>query len=96
MLTIGDGLFGDRINNLSVPQRWRTFGNAAPNSPFFSRDPVAIDCVMADFLRVESGETPSANDYLRLAAEAGLGVYERGDPWGSGYSWIVYERVNLT
>jgi uncharacterized protein (DUF362 family) len=96
VLTIGDGLFGDRINNLSVPQRWRTFGNAAPNSLFFSRDPVAIDCVMADFLRAESGETPSADDYLRLAAEAGLGVYERGDPWGSRYSRIVYERVNLT
>ncbi len=96
MLKIGDGLFGDKINNLSVPQRWHTFGNAAPSSLFFSRDPVAIDCVMANFLRAESSETPSADDYLHLTAEARLGVYERGDPLGSGYSRIVYERVNLT
>ncbi|MCS6839944.1 MAG: DUF362 domain-containing protein [Roseiflexus sp.] len=96
ILTIGDGLFGNPVNNISAPSRWRTFGNTAPNSLFFSRDPVAIDCVMADFLRTESGETPGADFYLRLASAAGLGVYERGDPWGRGYNLIVYERVNLS
>ncbi|MFQ3632081.1 DUF362 domain-containing protein [Roseiflexus sp.] len=96
ILTIGDGLFGNPVNNISAPRRWRTFGDAAPNSLFFSRDPVAIDCVMADYLRAESGETPGSDVYLRLAAAAGLGVYERGDPWSRGYEQIVYERVNLS
>lgn len=96
ILTIGDGLFGNPVNNISAPRRWRTFGNAAPNSLFFSRDPVAIDCVMADYLRAESGEIAGADNYLRLAGAAGLGVYERGDPWGNGYSVITYERVNLS
>ncbi len=97
ILTIGDGLFGNSVNNISAPRRWRTFGDAAPNSLFFSRDPVAIDCVMADYLRAENnGEIAGADYYLRLASAAGLGVYERGDPWGGGYQAITYERINLS
>jgi hypothetical protein len=96
ILTIGDGLFGNPVNNISAPRRWRTFGNAAPNSLFFSRDPVAIDCILSDYLRAESGEIAGADHYLRLAGAAGLGVYERGDPWGGGYHQIVYERINLS
>lgn len=34
----------------------------------------------------------SAADYLRLAAGAGLGIYEQGGPWGSGYSQINAPR----
>lgn len=30
-----------------------TFGNKPPNSLFFATDPVAIDCVMYDFLDAE-------------------------------------------
>jgi hypothetical protein len=37
-----------------------------------------------------------ATDYLRLAAAAGLGVYESGDPWGSGYSHIDYVKITVT
>ena len=29
-----------------------------------------------------------------LAGQAGLGVYERGDPWGSGYHQISYQRID--
>ena len=61
----------------------------------FSRDPVAADCVMIGLLNAEWGVTDAAYDYLRLAQEAGLGTFEKGDPWGAGYSRIDYARISL-
>jgi hypothetical protein len=102
VLTIGDGLFGDRESNVSKPTPWDTFGGQAANSLFFATDPVALDSVMCDFLDLEGfhgGIYEGSDDYLRLAEAAGLGVFERGDPWqepwGSGYSRITYRRVEL-
>jgi len=102
VLTIGDGLFGDRRKNDEKPTPWNTFGGEAPNSLFFATDPVAIDCVMCDFLHAEGyegGVYSMSDDYLKLADAAGLGTYERGDPWqepwGSGYSQIDYRRIEL-
>ena len=54
VLTIADGLFGSRLGG-AVPVLWSTFGNRAPNSLFFATDPVAVDCVMCDFLTAEFG-----------------------------------------
>ena len=100
VLTIGDGLFAARHYS-EPPVPWTTFGNQVPSSLFFARDPVAVDCVMHDLLAAEpeTGVPEGANNYLRLAAEAGLGVFERGDPWqepyGSSYSSIQYIRVEV-
>ncbi len=55
VLTMADGLYGSKGDQASVPKRWTIFGNQAPNSMFFSRDPVAIDSVMYDFLEAEAG-----------------------------------------
>lgn len=94
VLTIGDMLFGaPSVHAEPVP--WRSFGQQAPNSLLFSRDPVAIDCVMCDLLRAEWGLTEAAYDYLRLAEARGLGVFERGEPWSAGYQKINYVRVDL-
>ena len=97
VLVLGDGLFASRDNTNVVPTRWQTFGNQFPNSLFFARDPVAVDCVMYDLLAAEGCPYAwdEATDYLRVAAAAGLGVYEHGDPWGSGYSHIDYVKINL-
>lgn len=76
VLTIGDGIYGSRGNQSSVPGPWVTFDNEAPNSLFFSQDPVAMDCVMYDFLEAEAEVEPGADDYLKLAAQVGLGVFE--------------------
>ncbi|MBN2391122.1 MAG: DUF362 domain-containing protein [Anaerolineae bacterium] len=95
VLTIGDGLFGNWENNISKPQRWSTFGNAAANSLLFSADPVAIDCVMCDLLSAETWMFDAYDDYLVCAAASGLGIYEQGDPWGSGYQQIEYLKVEL-
>jgi hypothetical protein len=104
VLTIGDGLFGASDAG-EAPTRWSTFGNQSPNSLFFSGDPVAIDCVMCDFLRHEWGLRSGAYDYLFVAQTEGLGVCEGtsnepgGDPWeqpyGNGYSDIQYVRIDL-
>ena len=92
VLTIGDALYGAPGWN-AVPVPWRQFGNQVPNSLLFSRDPVAIDCVMCDMLRAEWGVIDAAYDYLRLAQERGLGTFERGEPFGSGYRQLDYVRV---
>jgi hypothetical protein len=105
VLTLGDGLYGAFGATAGVPTYWNTFGDA-PNSLFLAADPVAVDCVMADFL-VSEGVISRAHtyDYLFCAAEAGLGICEGirdnpgGDPWqlpyGSGYSSIHYTRIEI-
>jgi hypothetical protein len=98
-LIVGDGLYGSLTNTARLPSRWSTFGSDAPNSLFLAVDPVAIDCVMFDILDAEPVYHPrwsgSDNDYLELAASAGLGVFERGDLWGGGYNQIDYLKIEL-
>lgn len=99
VLVIGDGLFGNRVSQSGKPQRWSTFGDGAPNSLIFATDPVAADSVMCDLLAAEGSVPAMADDYLMLAANAGLGTFERGDPWlqpyGSGYNAILYIRRDI-
>lgn len=96
VLTIGDGLFAARQFS-SNPEVWTTFSNKVPNSLFFAADPVAIDCVMHDFLAAELGLglTPESNRYLYLAGNAGLGVYESINPWTQTYTDIKYTKIEL-
>ena len=97
VLVVGDALFG-AFGAKATPTRWSSFGNDAPNSLFFSSDPVAADCVMFDILDAEPVFHPRGDfcdNYLVLASSAGLGVFERGDPWGSGYLSIDYHRIEL-
>lgn len=101
VLTIGDGIYGSRRYQNTPPQPWSTFGDTSPCSLFFSTDPIAIDCVMHDLLKAERGDSQPgvSNSYLELAGNAGLGIFEAGDPWqtpyGSGYRKIVYQRIDL-
>ena len=94
-LTVGDGLFGARISQGGeVPSLWPSFGNKSPNSLFFSRDPVAIDCVMYDFLKAESGVPSGSDDYLKLANQRGFGTFEHWDA-AHEYQIIDYRRIEL-
>jgi hypothetical protein len=104
VLTVGDALFGNWNSVSGSPKKWITFGDEAPNSLFFSADPVALDSVMADYIDLERQAQglgtlhPKARDYLKLAARTGLGIHEKGDPWrlprGSGYRRIFYCYFN--
>jgi len=102
---MADALYGAFGAVAVPPTSWNTFGDA-PNSLLYSRDPVAIDCVMVDLLRAEAGVyDDAAYDYLFTAQQAGLGTCEGtrsnpgGDPWqtpyGSGYNKIQYTRIDL-
>jgi hypothetical protein len=93
VLTVGDALFGASAVG-ATPAPWTTFGGS-PNSLLFSRDAVAIDCVMSDLLRAEWGLDDAAYDYLMLAEQWGLGTFEEGDPWGGGYNLLAYRYVEL-
>jgi uncharacterized protein (DUF362 family) len=99
VLTIGDGLYGSRGSQDSVPEPWATFDNDSPRSLFFSQDPVAIDSVMYDFLQDEAGIQDHGDDYLVLAAQAGLGVFEHRNPGASNredwYSQIDYRYLDM-
>ena len=46
-------------------------------------------------LAAETNLLPGADAYLPLAGAAGLGTFERGDPWGAGYETIRYVRREL-
>lgn len=94
ILTISDSLFAAKMFDVR-PTTWTTFGGAVPNSLFFATDPVAIDCVMCDFLAAEISLDAMSDTYLKLAEQANLGVYERGNPWGGGYSRINYYKLTL-
>lgn len=99
ILTIGDGIYGGLVQWDTSPSPWQTFENQAPASLFFSTDPVSIDCVMADYIQAEVGLAPHTDFYLQQAAARGMGIFERGNPWlqpyGSGYSKIRYQRIEI-
>ena len=96
VLTVGDGLYGARIDNYSeIPSPWPTFGHQSPNSLFFSIDPVAIDCVMYDFLDWEGGVPAGSDNYLKLAHTAGLGAFEHWDA-AHQYHTIDYQRIEVS
>jgi uncharacterized protein (DUF362 family) len=98
-LVVGDALFGHWETNGYKPKPWNnTFGNrygkGSPDSLFFATDPVAADSVMADILEAEAWINDEPDEYMNLAEQQGLGVYERGDPWGSGYSRIDFVKCD--
>jgi len=99
VLTIGGGLYGSRGAQDSVPEPWTTLSNKSPRSLFFSQDPVALDSVMYDFLEAEAGVQNHGDDYLALAANAGLGVFEHRAPGASSreewYSQIDYRYLDM-
>ena len=101
ILTLDDGLFGQRSSHTKPPDAWETFqthlGTPSPNSLFFATDPVAADSVMADIIRAEASWRVEdwTLRYLQLAEAAGLGLFEKGDPWGAGYNRLDYVRLLL-
>jgi hypothetical protein len=96
VLIMADALFCSRNGFDKAPVMWETFGNQPPNSLLFAADPVAIDSVMCDFIDIERGGLETSTDlYLSIAAQAGLGVYERGNPWTDTYAQINYLKTDL-
>ncbi|MHC4946409.1 MAG: DUF362 domain-containing protein, partial [Planctomycetota bacterium] len=86
VLTLGDCLFGHWEDTIGTPPPWLTFAGA-PNSLFFSADPVSADSVMTAILeaeRIAQGIGPvieGTRDFLVIAQKEGMGIFEQGDPW---------------
>lgn len=97
-IIIADGIFGvfDRGEGAGK-QPWMTLDNDFPESIFLSKDPVAIDAVMAGIVareREKRGLTVLSHEYLKDAADQGLGTSEfRKDP--KALSRIRYEELSV-
>jgi uncharacterized protein (DUF362 family) len=93
-LILGDGLFGNPHGHLQPPERWAIFGNDDPNMLFFSRDPVALDSVMMDYIVAERG--PQEHEHLHAAMALGLGVHDHWDSFEhKHYHLIDYKIIGL-
>jgi len=88
-LIIGDGIYGNHYNNYSVPTRWSVFGNDWPKRVFLSTDPVAMDCVMYDFLDWQNPRTATHENYIVCAANANQGIRDHWNgPTDRTYAFI--------
>ena len=96
-LIISDGLFGSwshLIYDGGLVHPWNTFGNGAPNSMFFSLDPVALDSIMYDYIYSETntrGIYLEDAHFLHDAAARNLGTHEHRP-----YSRIQYKEVDAS
>lgn len=69
VLVVGDGIYSHSYSNTQPP-------NLNPEVILMSKDPVAADSVMFDYLHTLNGRSAYMQNYLHLAAEAGLGVHD--------------------
>jgi uncharacterized protein (DUF362 family) len=97
-IIIADAIFGvfDRGEGTGK-QPWKTFHDKFPESILISKDPVAIDSIMASFVARERKMRSLpvlSHDYLIDAAERGLGACEfLAD--NRPFSKIPYEEVSV-
>ena len=83
MLIVGDGLFAAKHLHFWARKPGQLSATRYPIACFLSTDPVAIDCVMHDFVAAEMTDlTPHANDYLRARRRGGAGGFRARRPLG--------------
>ncbi len=98
-LLFGDALFGLYNGGpYGEPMQWSTFpGGPTPNSIFLSKDPVAHESVMIDYLIAEQehhGISVISHEFLHDASQYHeLGVHEHRGPGGK-YNRILYRQIN--
>jgi uncharacterized protein (DUF362 family) len=99
VLILGDGIYGNWEDNFSHPRPWTVFGNQAwPKRIFLSRDPVAIDCVMYDFLQWQRRDLAEYHETCMIAgARANQGTR---DHWNNAdekkYGVIDFAQREIT
>jgi uncharacterized protein (DUF362 family) len=69
VLVVGDGIYSHSYSNTQPP-------NLNPEVILMSKDPVAADSVMFDYLHTLNSRSAYMQNYLHLAAQAGLGVHD--------------------
>lgn len=93
ILIVGDGLYGNWYSNYEEPRKWKTSDNTALNRLFFSKNPVAIDSVMYDFLSAETFMDPGSDDYLHIASSKGMGIHEHRSK-NNTYNLLNYIKID--
>ena len=99
VLILGDGIYGNWEFNYTEPRRWSVFGDQSwPKRIFLSRDPVAIDCVMYDFLQWQrQGLAERYETCMVAGADANQGTR---DHWNNAmekkYSLIDFVQRDIT
>lgn len=92
-LILADAVYGSWTNNYSEPQPWsRAFGGDRwPKRIFLSRDPVAMDSVLYDFLQWQRQDLTTGQEaYLREAARRGQGIRDHwNNPTERKYALIT-------
>jgi hypothetical protein len=95
-LIIGDGIYGNWVNNYTAPSKWNVFGNDWPKRVFLGTDPVAIDCVMYDFLDWQNDRTSQHETYIVQAETAGQGTRDHwNNPTEKKYSIIDFVQMDM-
>jgi hypothetical protein len=96
-LIVGDGLFGNALDNTSPPEKWAIWGNTDSNILFFGTDPIATDSVMCDYIneeRVQNQWPQATHASLHYGQELGLGVHDHWNTFTEKqYSLIDYRVV---
>jgi uncharacterized protein (DUF362 family) len=82
VLVVGDGIYSHSYSNTQPP-------NLNPEVILMSKDPVAADSVMFDYFHTLSSRQVWHQNYLHLAAQAGLGVHDHYP-----YTQINYVELN--
>ncbi len=98
-LIIADGIYGNWVNNYTPPLPWTVFGaDSWPKRIFLSRDPVAVDCVMYDFLNWQKQNVSTESEtYLVLAAKANQGTRDHwNNPADKKYSVIDFVQRDIS
>ncbi len=94
VLILADAVYGNWENNYSVPSPWtKSFGAELwPKRIFLSRDPVAMDSVLYDFLQWQRQDLDAKYEaYLREAWRAGQGVRDHwSGPSDRKYSSLTF------
>lgn len=100
VLILADAVYGNWENNYSAPTPWsKAFGSELwPKRIFLSRDPVAMDSVLYDFLQWQRQDLNGKQEaYLREAWRAGQGIR---DHWNNTtdrkYSLIEFVERDRT
>ncbi len=99
VLILADGIYGNWVNNHTAPTPWvNTFGDGLwPKRIFVSKDPVAVDCVMHDFLNWEKDLSARDETYIVQAARAGHGTREHwNNPTDKKYSTIDFVQREMS
>ena len=96
VLIVGDGIYGNYTNNWTAPSKWSVFGGDWPKRLFFATDPVAIDCVMYDYVDWQNNRTAQHENYLLAAANAGHGTRDHwNNPTDKTYAAIDFVHIDM-